>query len=78
MVKKGNDKIKLYDDLKGKMVVVKVGIESVNFFEKNKEKYDYIIKNFDDVMGFYKVLENGEVDVIVDDYFVLGYVVKNG
>ncbi len=44
-VKKGNDKIKSYDDLKGKTVAAKVGTESANFLEKNKEKYDYIIND---------------------------------
>lgn len=77
-VKKGNDKIKSYDDLKGKTVAAKVGTESANFLEKNKEKYDYTIKNFDDATGLYKALENGEADAIVDDYPVLGYAVKNG
>ena len=43
---------------------------------KNKEKYDYTIKNFDDATGLYKALENGEADAIVDDYPVLGYAVK--
>lgn len=33
-VKKGNDKIKSYDDLKGKTVAAKVGTESANFLEK--------------------------------------------
>ena len=35
-VKKGNDKIKSYDDLKGKTVAAKVGNEIDNLLEKNK------------------------------------------
>lgn len=73
MVKKGNDKIKLYDDLKGKKVGVKIGIESVDFLEKNKKKYDYLIKYLDIIDVLYSVLEIGEVDVMMDDYFVIGY-----
>nr|MDK7249274.1 transporter substrate-binding domain-containing protein [Corynebacterium amycolatum] len=46
-VKKGNDKIKSYDDLKGKKVGVKIGTESADFLEKNKKKYDYSIKYLD-------------------------------
>jgi len=77
-VKKGNDKIKGYEDLKGKTVAAKVGTESATFLEKNQEKYDYTIKNFDDATGLYQALENGEADAIFDDYPVLGYAITNG
>lgn len=77
-VKKGNDKIKNYEDLKGKTVAAKVGTESATFLEKNQKKYDYTIKNFDDATGLYQALENGESDAIFDDYPVLGYAITNG
>ncbi|MBO0475212.1 amino acid ABC transporter substrate-binding protein/permease [Enterococcus ureasiticus] len=77
-VKKGNDKIKNYEDLKGKTVAAKVGTESATFLEKNQEKYGYTIKNFDDATGLYQSLENGEADAIFDDYPVLGYAITNG
>ncbi|PZL70432.1 amino acid ABC transporter permease [Enterococcus plantarum] len=77
-VKKGNDKIKGYEDLKGKTVAAKVGTESATFLEKNQEKYGYTIKNFDDATGLYQALENGEADAIFDDYPVLGYAITNG
>jgi glutamine transport system permease protein len=77
-VKKGNDNIKSYKDLKGKTVAAKVGTESATFIEKNQEKYGYTIKNFDDATGLYQALENGEADAIFDDYPVLGYAITNG
>ncbi|MEI5989270.1 amino acid ABC transporter substrate-binding protein/permease [Enterococcus crotali] len=77
-VKKGNDKIKSYNDLKGKTVAAKVGTESATFLEKNQDKYGYTIKNFDDATGLYQSLENAEADAIFDDYPVLGYAITNG
>lgn len=77
-VKKGNNEIKDYDDLKNKTVAAKVGTESADFLEKNKSKYGYDIRSFDDATGLYQSLENGSVDAIVDDYPVLGYAVTNG
>jgi len=77
-VKKGNNTIKDYNDLKGKTVAAKIGTESATFLEKNQEKYDYTIKNFDDATGLYQALENGEADAIFDDYPVLGYAITNG
>ena len=72
-VKKGNDKIKSYDDLKGKKVGVKIGTESADFLEKNKKKYDYSIKYLDTTDALYSALEIGEVDAMMDDYPVIGY-----
>ncbi|MGK0551229.1 amino acid ABC transporter substrate-binding protein/permease [Enterococcus faecalis] len=77
-VKKGNQQIKSYDDLKGKTVAAKVGTESATFIEKNKDKYGYSVHNFDDATGLYQALANGEADAIFDDYPVLGYAIKNG
>lgn len=47
---KDNDEIKIYDDLKGKKVVVKIGIEGYVFVEKIKDKYDFDIVVFDDLV----------------------------
>jgi glutamine transport system permease protein len=77
-VKKGNKKIKSYEDLKGKTVAAKVGTESATFIEKNQDKYGYKVRNFDDATGLYQALNNGEADAIFDDYPVLGYAIKNG
>ena len=64
---------KLYDDLKGKKVGVKIGTESADFLEKNKKKYDYSIKYLDTTDALYSALEIGEVDAMMDDYPVIGY-----
>ena len=77
-VKKGNETIKSYDDLKGKTVAAKVGTESSTFLEKHQKEYDYTIKHFDDATGLYQALENNEADAIIDDYPVLGYAITNG
>ncbi|MHC5226779.1 amino acid ABC transporter substrate-binding protein/permease [Enterococcus sp. LJL99] len=77
-VKKGNDTIKSYQDLKGKTVAAKVGTESATFLEDHQKEYDYKIKNFDDATGLYQALQNNEADAIFDDYPVLGYAITNG
>ncbi|MGX6962553.1 amino acid ABC transporter substrate-binding protein/permease [Vagococcus xieshaowenii] len=77
-VKKGNDKIKGLEDLKGKTVATKVGTESATYVEENQKKYGYKVKNFDDATGLYQALKNGEADAIYDDYPVLGYAISQG
>lgn len=76
-VKEGNDEIKSYEDLKGKVVAAKIGTESATFLEKNKDKYGYTIKLFDAADTMYNVVATGSVDAMFDDYPVIGYAIKN-
>ena len=52
-IKKDNDEIKTYADLKGKKVGAKIGTESADFLQKNKAKYGYTIKQYDTADGLY-------------------------
>jgi len=77
-VAKGNDEIKSYKDLNGKAVGAKVGTESADFLEDNKDKYHFDVKNYDDATGLYGAVKNDTVEAIFDDYPVLGYAIKQG
>ncbi|GMA47255.1 amino acid ABC transporter substrate-binding protein/permease [Tetragenococcus muriaticus] len=77
-VSKDNDEIKSYNDLEGKTVGAKVGTESADFLEENKDTYDFDVKNYDDAPGLYGAVKNDTVDAIFDDAPVLGYAIKQG
>jgi len=77
-VAKGNDEIKSYNDLEGTTVGAKVGTESADFLEENKDTYDFDVKNYDDAPGLYGAVKNDTVDAIFDDAPVLGYAIKQG
>lgn len=77
-VKKEDTSIHSYTDLKGKTVGAKVGTESATFLEKNKEKYGFTVKTYDDATGVYGAIDNGTVQAIFDDYPVLGYAITKG
>lgn len=77
-VKKGNDKIKSYKDLKGKKVAVKVGTESADFIVANQDKYGYTVKQFDTADQLYEAVKVGAVDALMDDYPVIGYAIAQG
>ncbi|QGP75431.1 amino acid ABC transporter substrate-binding protein/permease [Tetragenococcus halophilus] len=77
-VAQGNDEIKSYKDLEGKTVGAKVGTESADFLEDNKDKYNFDVKNYDDASGLYGAVDNNTVEAIFDDFPVLGYAIKQG
>ncbi len=76
-VKKGS-KISSYADLKGKTVGAKNGTASYTFFEKNKSKYGYTIKAFDEASTMYDSLNSGSIDALMDDEAVLKYAIQQG
>ena len=75
--KKGN-KISAYNQLKGKSVGVKNGTASQDFLSKNKAKYGYTIKTYDEGSQLYESLKVGTVDAIMDDEPVLRYAINQG
>lgn len=77
-IKKDNDEIKTYTDLKGKKVGAKIGTESADFLQKNKAKYGYTIKQYDTADGLYDSVRGGQIDAIMDDYPVIGYAISQG
>ncbi|KAF1302889.1 amino acid ABC transporter substrate-binding protein/permease [Candidatus Enterococcus willemsii] len=77
-VKAGNEDITSYKDLSGKKVGAKVGTESADFLEQNKEKYNYTIKYYDAADQLYDAVRVGAVDALMDDYPVIGYAIAQG
>lgn len=77
-VKADNDAIEGYEDLDGKVTGAKVGTESADFLEENKDKYGFTVKLYDAADTLYGAINNGTVDAIFDDYPVLGYAITNG
>ncbi|WP_241433603.1 amino acid ABC transporter substrate-binding protein/permease [Listeria floridensis] len=77
-IKKDNNSIKSYEDLKGKKVAVKTGTEGYAFAEKNKDKYGYTLVPFDDSASMYEDVKGGNSAACFDDYPVLAYGVKQG
>ncbi|KGL39626.1 glutamine ABC transporter permease [Listeria newyorkensis] len=77
-IKKGDDSIKSYEDLRGKKVAVKTGTEGYAFADANKEKYGYTLVPFDDSASMYADVRTGNSVACFDDYPVLAYGVKQG
>ncbi|GGI64623.1 amino acid ABC transporter substrate-binding protein/permease [Enterococcus alcedinis] len=77
-VKKGNTTIQSYEDLSGKKVGAKVGTESADYLEANKEKYGYTVKYFDAADQLYDAVRVGAIDALMDDYPVIGYAIAQG
>ncbi|MGX7164378.1 amino acid ABC transporter substrate-binding protein/permease [Enterococcus massiliensis] len=77
-VKEGNKSIKSYDDLKDKKVGAKIGTESADFLEANKDNYGYTIKLYDAADQLYESVKGGQIDAMMDDYPVIGYAISNG
>lgn len=77
-VKKGNDEIQSYKDLKGKKVGVKVGTESADYIMNHKDEYGYTVKQFDTADQLYDAVKVNAVDAIMDDYPVIGYAISQG
>lgn len=77
-VKEGNDDITSYEDLKDKTVGAKIGTESADFLEANKDKYGYSIKYLDTTDALYSALEINEIAAMMDDYPVIGYGIAQG
>ncbi|MGC6770171.1 amino acid ABC transporter substrate-binding protein/permease [Enterococcus sp. LJL51] len=77
-VKENNDSITSYEDLKGKTVGAKIGTESADFLEANKENYGYSITYLDTTDALYSALEISEIDAMMDDYPVIGYGIAQG
>ncbi|USB35071.1 amino acid ABC transporter substrate-binding protein/permease [Paenibacillus sp. YPG26] len=75
-VRKDNDEVKNYEDLKGKKVAVKTGTEGYTFAESVASKYGFTIVPFDDSAQMYNDVNTGNSIACFDDYPVLAYGVK--
>ncbi|MNU91497.1 Inner membrane amino-acid ABC transporter permease protein YecS [compost metagenome] len=72
-VRKDNDEVKNYEDLKGKKVAVKTGTEGYTFAESVSSKYGFTIVPFDDSAQMYDDVKTGNSAACFDDYPVLAY-----
>lgn len=77
-VKTGTTGIASYEDLDSKTVGAKVGTESADFLEKNKDNYGYKIKYYDAADQLYDAVRVGAIDALMDDYPVIGYAIAQG
>ncbi|EHI68574.1 ABC transporter substrate-binding protein/permease [Streptococcus ictaluri] len=75
---KSGSSIKSYKDLKGKTVGAKKGTASYDFLEKNKDKYDYQLKAFDEASSMYDSLNSGSIAGLMDDEAILKYAIQQG
>lgn len=77
-VRSDNATIESYEDLSGKQVGAKVGTESADYLEANKDKYGYTLKYFDAADQLYDAVRVGAIDALMDDYPVIGYAIAQG
>ena len=66
------------DQLKGKKVGAKNGTASYTLLEKNKAKYGYTLKSFDEASTMYDSLNSGSIYALMDDEAVLKYAIQQG
>ncbi|WP_068618402.1 amino acid ABC transporter substrate-binding protein/permease [Paenibacillus tuaregi] len=72
-VRKGQNEVKSYDDLKGKKVAVKTGTEGYRFAESISAKIGFTIVPFDDSAQMYEDVKTGNSVACFDDFPVLAY-----
>ncbi|CAM4196610.1 amino acid ABC transporter permease [Streptococcus penaeicida] len=75
---KSGSSIKDYKDLKGKTVGAKKGTASYDFLDKNKDKYGYNLKAFDEASSMYDSLNSGSIVALMDDEAILKYSIQQG
>lgn len=73
-----NDRIKGFDDLKGKRVAAVSGTEGEAFAESIQDKYGFDILTFDDSISMYRDVLFGNSAALFEDYPVIGYAVTQG
>lgn len=71
-VKKDNNKINSPKDFANKVVAVKKGTDGAKYAEEHKAEFK-AIRYFDDSPSMYQEVENGNADMALDDYPVIGY-----
>lgn len=75
-IRKDEESIKGYEDLKGKKVAVKTGTEGYSFAESISAKHGFTIVPFDDSAQMYDDVKTGNSVACFDDFPVLAYGVK--
>ncbi|WP_054954768.1 amino acid ABC transporter substrate-binding protein/permease [Paenibacillus dakarensis] len=75
-VRKDEESVKSYEDLRGKKVAVKTGTEGYTFAESISSKYGFTIVPFDDSAQMYEDVKTKNSIACFDDYPVLAYGAK--
>jgi polar amino acid transport system substrate-binding protein len=73
---KDNTSINGINDLNGKSVAVKKGTAGSQFAEDNQTKYGLKLNYFEDSPSTFQAVENGNDDVLLEDYPVIAYKIK--
>lgn len=74
-VRKDQDAVSSYEDLRGKKVAVKTGTEGYSFAESISTQYGFTIVPFDDSAQMYEDVNTGNSIACFDDLPVLRYVI---
>ncbi|MCU9533772.1 ABC transporter substrate-binding protein/permease [Streptococcus sp. CSL10205-OR2] len=75
---KEDSAITAYENLAGKTVGAKTGTASYQFLEEHADKYDYVLKPFDEASAMYDSLNSGSLEALMDDEAVLKYAIEQG
>ncbi len=70
--------IKSYDDLKGKIVAMKIGTEGTAFAESIQAQYGFDTITFDTSDAMYMAVTSGQADACFEDFAILGYGISTG
>lgn len=73
VVRESETSIKTMEDLKGKTIAAKKGTSGAIFAEKNRGKYNFNIRYFDDTPSVLQEVKNGNAAADFEDYPVMAY-----
>lgn len=73
-----NDRIRDFDDLKGRVVAVVSGTEGEAFAKSIQDKYGFDIITFDTSILMYRDVLLGNSIALFEDYPVIGYAITQG
>lgn len=77
VIKTGNSQIKTLEDLKGKTFSVKKGTAGAKYAEDNSNKFNAVIKYFNDTPSMFQEVKDGNADVSFEDYPVVAYMISS-
>ncbi len=66
------------EDIRGKKVAVKTGTKGADYVNSIKDEYNLKVESFTGSDNVYAAVQQGNVDVGVEDYSVINYKIANG
>ena len=76
VAKAGNNKIKSFEDFKGKTFAVKKGTAGAKYAEDNSSKLGAKINYFNDSPSMFQEVKNNNADITFEDYPVIAYMIS--